>query len=48
VEREEVILYPHVLEKLRRAKLEYYSGHIPEKPGDKRENGEEVKREARK
>jgi L-rhamnose mutarotase len=30
VEREEVILYPHVLEKLRRANLEYYSGHFPE------------------
>ena len=33
VEREEVILYPHVLEKLRRAKLEYHSGHFPEKRG---------------
>jgi uncharacterized Fe-S cluster-containing radical SAM superfamily protein len=31
VEREEVILYPHVLEKLRRAKLEYYSGHFPDR-----------------
>jgi uncharacterized Fe-S cluster-containing radical SAM superfamily protein len=31
VEREEVILYPHVLEKLRRAKLEHHSGHFPEK-----------------
>jgi uncharacterized Fe-S cluster-containing radical SAM superfamily protein len=30
VEREEVILYPHVLEKLRRANLEYDSGHFPE------------------
>ena len=30
IEREEVILYPHVLEKLRRANLEYYSGHFPE------------------
>jgi uncharacterized Fe-S cluster-containing radical SAM superfamily protein len=28
VEREEVILYPHVLEKLRRANLEYDSGHF--------------------
>jgi len=33
VEREEVILYSHVLEKLRRAKLEYHSGHFPEQKG---------------
>jgi uncharacterized Fe-S cluster-containing radical SAM superfamily protein len=31
VEREEVILYPHVLKKLRRANLEYYSGHFPDR-----------------
>jgi len=31
IEREEVILYPHVMEKLKRANLSYHSGHIPEK-----------------
>lgn len=31
VEREEVILYPHVVEKLRQEGLEYFSGHRPEK-----------------
>ncbi len=31
IEKEEVILYPHVLEKLKRANLHYYSGHMPEK-----------------
>jgi len=31
VEKEEVILYPHVLEKLRKANLKYYSGNLPEK-----------------
>ena len=31
VEREEVILYPHVLEKLHRAKLKHHSGHFPDK-----------------
>ncbi len=31
IEREEVILYPHVLEKLQRANLKYYSGHYPDK-----------------
>ena len=31
IEREELILYPHVLEKLKRAKLQYYSGHTPKK-----------------
>jgi len=31
VEREEVILYPHVLEKLRRGKLEYHAGRLPER-----------------
>lgn len=30
VEREEVILYPQVLEKLKRAELEYRTGHFPE------------------
>ena len=48
VEREEVILYPHVLEKLRRAKLEYHTGHFPKEPGGKRENGEKGKREGGK
>lgn len=40
IEEEEVILYPQVLEKLKRAHLPYYSGHVPEKTGGKRENGE--------
>ena len=31
VEREEVILYPHVLEKMKRMDLKYYSGHVPER-----------------
>jgi uncharacterized Fe-S cluster-containing radical SAM superfamily protein len=31
VEREEVILYPHVVEKLRRANLKFYSGHSPDR-----------------
>jgi len=31
IEKEEVILYPYVVERLRRAGLEYYSGHLPEK-----------------
>lgn len=31
VEKEEMILYPHVLEKLRKANLKYYSGNLPEK-----------------
>lgn len=31
IEREEVILYPHVLEKLQRANLKYFSGHYPNK-----------------
>lgn len=35
IEAEEVILYPHVQEKLKRANLEYYSGHVPEKKGRK-------------
>ena len=30
IEREEVILYPRVLEKLRRSNLEYYSAHLPQ------------------
>jgi hypothetical protein len=30
VEKEEVILYPHVLEKIRRANLRYFSAHFPE------------------
>jgi uncharacterized Fe-S cluster-containing radical SAM superfamily protein len=31
IEREDVILYPHVIEKLQRANLKYYSCHYPEK-----------------
>jgi uncharacterized Fe-S cluster-containing radical SAM superfamily protein len=31
IEREEVILYPHVLEKLKAAGVRYYSGHKPER-----------------
>jgi uncharacterized Fe-S cluster-containing radical SAM superfamily protein len=33
IEKEEVILYPYVVERLRRAGLEYYSGHLPERSG---------------
>jgi uncharacterized Fe-S cluster-containing radical SAM superfamily protein len=33
VEREDVILYAHVLEKLRRAKLQHHSGHFPDQKG---------------
>ena len=33
IEKEEVILYPYVVERLRQAGLEYYSGHLPEKKG---------------
>jgi uncharacterized Fe-S cluster-containing radical SAM superfamily protein len=33
IEEEQVILYPHVQEKLRRAGLQYHSGHIPGKKG---------------
>jgi hypothetical protein len=47
IEREEVTLYPHVLEKLKAAKLEPYSGHVPETTRGKRENGEKAKRERR-
>lgn len=32
IEREEVILYPHVAEKLRQANLKYYSAHTPNRP----------------
>jgi len=35
VEREEVILYPHVLARLKQASLHYYSGHLPEKTGNR-------------
>jgi uncharacterized Fe-S cluster-containing radical SAM superfamily protein len=45
IEKEEVILYPHVLEKLKRANLHYHSGHIPEKTGGTRENGEREEKE---
>jgi len=33
IEREEVILYPHVLDKLKAAGLRYYSGHRPDRIG---------------
>jgi hypothetical protein len=45
IEKEEVILYPYVVEKLKRAGLEYYSGHIPEKKEGKRRNVEKAERE---
>ena len=45
IEKEEVILYPRVLEKLKRANLHYYSGHVPKKTGGKSENGEKGKGE---
>jgi len=45
IEKEEVILYPHVLEKLKRANLHYHSGHIPEKTGGTRGNGEREEKE---
>ena len=48
IEKEEVILYPYVLERLRRAGLEWYSGHLPEKReqgaerrGHEKEDGQE-------
>ncbi len=42
IEKEEVTLYPHVVENLKAAKLEAYSGHVPEmKKGG---NGEKGKR----
>jgi uncharacterized Fe-S cluster-containing radical SAM superfamily protein len=34
IEKEEVILYPHVVEKMKRAGLKYYSGHLPDKGGE--------------
>jgi MoaA/NifB/PqqE/SkfB family radical SAM enzyme len=33
IEEEQVILYPHVEEKLKRAGLRYHSGHVPERRG---------------
>ncbi|MCX5915376.1 MAG: radical SAM protein [Deltaproteobacteria bacterium] len=45
IEKEEVILYPYVVEKLKRAGLEYYSGHIPEKKEGKRQNGKKTELE---
>jgi uncharacterized Fe-S cluster-containing radical SAM superfamily protein len=48
IEKEEVILYPYVVEKLKRAGLEYYSGHIPEKKEGKRRNDEKAEREIRR
>jgi uncharacterized Fe-S cluster-containing radical SAM superfamily protein len=44
MEKEEVILYPYVVERLRRAGLEYYSGHLPEK---KRVQGQDDRAEER-
>jgi uncharacterized Fe-S cluster-containing radical SAM superfamily protein len=35
IETEEVILYPQVKEKLKRANLQYYSGHVPQAKGKK-------------
>jgi MoaA/NifB/PqqE/SkfB family radical SAM enzyme len=45
IEKEEVILYPYVEEKLRRAGLTYYSAHLPERQEGKRRKGERVKEE---
>ncbi len=39
IEEEKVILYPHVEEKLRRAGLQYHSGHIPERRGQGKNDG---------
>ena len=36
IEEEQVILYPHVEEKLKRAGLKVYSGHLPERRGEGR------------
>jgi uncharacterized Fe-S cluster-containing radical SAM superfamily protein len=44
IEKEEVILYPYVMERLRRAGLEAYSGHLPEK---KRVQGQDDRAEER-
>jgi len=44
MEKEEVILYPYVVERLLRAGLEYYSGHLPEK---KRVQGQDDRAEER-
>lgn len=43
IEGEKVILYPHVEEKLRRAGLQYHSGHVPER----RVQGEDDRHEGR-
>jgi uncharacterized Fe-S cluster-containing radical SAM superfamily protein len=40
IEKEGLILYPHVEEKLRRAGLQYHSAHLPEKKERKRPRGE--------
>ena len=45
IEEEQVILYPHVEEKLRRAGLQYRSAHVPEKKKEKRPQGERAKDE---
>jgi uncharacterized Fe-S cluster-containing radical SAM superfamily protein len=39
IEEEKVILYPHVEEKLRRAGLQYHSGHVPERRGQGKNDG---------
>jgi hypothetical protein len=31
IEREEVILYPYVMERLKASGLRYYSGHMPDR-----------------
>jgi uncharacterized Fe-S cluster-containing radical SAM superfamily protein len=45
IEKEELILYPHVVEKLKQAGLPYHSAHIPEKKERKRPRGERGKDE---
>jgi uncharacterized Fe-S cluster-containing radical SAM superfamily protein len=41
IEEEQVILYPHVEEKLKRAGLKVYSGHAPERRGQGRDDRHE-------
>lgn len=43
IEREEVILYPYVVERLRRAGLDYHSGHVPEKKAQGTGDGDQAK-----
>jgi len=47
VEEEQVILYPHVEERLRRAGLSYHSGQVPEKKKGKPPGGGRPKKEER-